>query len=479
MPIPLIRQVGAGLAGLILAGTASACTGPSSPGPASSPASSPAAGTASTPVGSASAPGSAGRSSAAAAPGAAVTTEPVAAAAGWLVTQFENGKHLPAPDGDHFDEKYGSTVYPDYGAEADVIFGLAAAKVGAAKIATALSYLRRHVAAYAGFGDPHGPYDGSIGKLALAAVVAGADPRHFAGHDLIGQLARDECPAGASKCTPGSAANIYSSISESFVLLAEARAGHQPTPRAVAYLLSLQCPAGGFPDGVKPCTGAADDDATAYAIMALQAAGGHRSAVRRASRWLAGERTTGGYWVSQHRPNVNTTGLAAAALAGAGQDLSATRRWLLAQQVPAGSPGAGAFRYGGKIVPTTTSATSPSVLATAQAIPALVPDGSLATLTASGAAAGAPVFPPTVTTAGTIHAGSVAHVTGVGFAAGERVELSLAPDARPVAGATADALGTVRFAAAVPDSTAGGSHDLTLTGVSSGLTAQHAVTVTR
>ena len=472
MPIR-IPQVGAGLAVLTLALAASACTSASSPAPSNSPVSSAATGVTT----SSGALESGVPSTPSTAP---VTTEPVAAAGGWLVTQFENGTHLPAPDGDHFDQKYGATYYPDYGAEADVIFGLAAAKVGAAKIATALDYLRRHVAAYAGFGDPHGPYDGSIGKLALAVIVAGQDPRHFGGSDLIAKLVADECPAQSSKCTPGSAAGIYSSISESFVLLAEARADQQPTPRAVEYLLSLQCSSGGFTSGVKPCAhGAADADATAYAIMALQAVGGRSSAVQRATHWLAGQRTPRGYWISQKQPNVNTTGLAAAALAGTPGNLNATRAWLLDQQVPAGSPGAGAFRFAGKIAATTRSATSPSVLATAQAIPALVPDGSLATLTAAKAAAAAPVYPPDMTAGAATRVGAVAHVDGVGFAAGERVELRLSPGAQPLASAAADALGTVRFAARIPGSAAVGSHTLQLVGRASGLSAQRSVAVSR
>ena len=77
------------------------------------------------------------------------TTDPVHAAAGWLATQFVDSSHLPAPTGDHFDSKYGSAYFPNYGENADAIFGLAAAKAAGSKIDVALGYLKKHVDDYA------------------------------------------------------------------------------------------------------------------------------------------------------------------------------------------------------------------------------------------------------------------------------------------------------------------------------------------
>src|SRR5262245_45505333 len=70
-----------------------------------------------------------------------VTTDRVQAAAGWLATQFVgNDKvHLPTPDGNHFDQKFGNAYFPNYGENADAIFGLAAAKAGQRKINKALN----------------------------------------------------------------------------------------------------------------------------------------------------------------------------------------------------------------------------------------------------------------------------------------------------------------------------------------------------
>ncbi|MDT7580050.1 MAG: hypothetical protein QOK35_1314, partial [Pseudonocardiales bacterium] len=176
-------------------------------------------------------------SSAPAATATPVTTDRVQAAAGWLATQFVDDSHLPAPDGNHFDQRFGKDYFPNYGENADVIFGLAAAKAGQTKINTAVHYLVHHLHGYTDLSnsDGFGPYDGSIGKLAVAAIVAGADPTNIDGHDLLATLAADECPSDGTTCTPGSAANIFSSVSESFVILAEARAGAFPTPDAVSY----------------------------------------------------------------------------------------------------------------------------------------------------------------------------------------------------------------------------------------------------
>jgi hypothetical protein len=240
-------------------------------------------------------------------------------------------------------------------------------------------------------------------------------------------LAADECPDASTTCTPGSAANIFSSISESFVILAEARAsGSAPSADAVSYFLSLQCANGGFTSGTTACgSHAADVDSTSYAIMALTALGGHPAKLHHANVWLRSRQHAKGYWVSQDIPNVDSTGLATAALRGAGAPIGAAGHWLRAQQIRPGAPGAGAFRYGGKFAPTTKSATSPSVLATAQALTGLADDGSLATLTAAGSTHGSTLYPPAVKTPAQVPAGTNVKVICTGFAAGEQVSVEI------------------------------------------------------
>jgi LPXTG-motif cell wall-anchored protein len=408
----------------------------------------------------------------------AAGVDPVGAAAGWLTTQFVGADHLPQPGGDHFDSKFGSSYFPNYGENADVIFGLAAAKVGASKAKVALNYLQGHLDDYA---DPSGafggPFDGALAKVALAQIVAGSTA-----DDLLTMLKADECTK-AGKCTVGAPANIFASASDSFVILAEARAGGSfaPSANAVDYFLSLQCANGGFTTGTDACgSGDADIDATSYALMALQALGGHAAEATKAADWLESQRNAAGYWIVQGLPNTNSTGLAAAALAGSGRDVSTSRSWLLDQQVGAGQPGAGSLKYGGKFTPTTTSATSPNVIATAQGILGLVANGSLATVTGAGSDANANLLSPVASLSDRSPApGDTIAVTGVGYAAGEKVLVELEnAKVTNFGSGVADASGKVAFEATLPAGAEPGSARIVVVGATTGLTVSIPVTVT-
>ena len=400
-------------------------------------------------------------------------TDPVQVAAGWLTTQFVDASKLPTPAGDHFiSGEFGGQFFVNYGENADVVFALAAAKSGGAAISKAMDYLASNVDAYGDISnsDGFGPSDGAIGKMALAAIVAGRNPSSFGGFDLLHTLKTDECPASSTTCTPGSPANIFSSISASFVVLAEARAGgaNAPDGALVSYLASLQCASGGFSSGTTACgSGTAGVDATSYAIMALAAAGGRDADVAKAVTWLSGQENAGHYWGTQ---NVNSTGLAAAALASRGVGETDAQAWLLSQQIGAGQPGAGALKYQGAFTATLTTATSPSVLATAQAIPALVSGASLASVSATGAASGATLLAPTATATTT-------SATGHGFVAGESVQAVLRSTPVTLGTAKAAADGTVTLTYKIPAGTAAGTHTVTLTGLTSGLAASHPVSV--
>jgi hypothetical protein len=247
----------------------------------------------------------------------------------------------------------------------------------------------------------------------------------------------------------------------------------------VAYLTSLQCPGGGFPSANASCTKDtdADVDSTAYAVMALQAAGGASSALANAVEWLVAQQNPAGYWTGQGVPNVNSTGLAAAALAGQHKDISAAQSWLRSQQVTPGKPGAGALAYSGKFTPTSSTAASPSLLGTAQGLLGLAANGSLATLDGAGISAGAALFAPIAGSAGsTVKIGATSTVTGTGFQAGEKVTAVLHSDPVTVGSGTAAADGTVTINYSVP-SVDVGLHTVVLTGGSSGLSASNAVQV--
>ena len=104
--------------------------------------------------------------------------------------------------------------------------------------------------------DGFGPYDGSVGKLGAGRSGGRADPTDVRRARTCSPRSDRRVPdAAATTCTPGSAANIFSSISESFVILAEARGRRTfPTPDARVVLpASLQCANGGFTDKTSAC----------------------------------------------------------------------------------------------------------------------------------------------------------------------------------------------------------------------------------
>jgi len=399
------------------------------------------------------------------------TTDPAKAAAGWLVQRFVDASGKPSPSGDHFDFA-GSTAF-DGGQTAAGIFALAAAKAGKTKIDAARSYLAAHFAEYADLAKAFGgPFDGSIAKAALAAIVAGADPRDFGGFNLLKMLKDDECPASSTTCTPGAAANIFSSISESLAIIVESRVdGFAPSPAAVTYFLSLQCADGGFDGDILTAGCVSGLDETSYAVAALSALGGHGTELAKALAWLKSKRSSNGSWSS----NTDSTGLAASALGANGTDVSASRAWLASQQVTVGvTIGAtatrGALWFGGNA----------DVRATNDGLLGLAPDAFLATLTADGASADAPVLAPTSTVGhSSVAQGAPLTVTCVGFSAAESVRATVHSATTVNAGTVkAGSNGTAKLTFSVPATLSTGSHTIELTGLTSGLTTSTTFTVT-
>jgi hypothetical protein len=433
------------------------------------------------------------------APIVGTTTAPAVAAAGWLAQRFVGRRHQPTASGTNFDLAYtsaGKTVYSfDGGTTADAVFGLAASGTAKIKIEAAARYLAGHVAAYTSVNDTSGapgPYDGQLGKTALAAQVAGLDPTDFGGYNLLATLQKDECTGPSGSATdfsvptcPGAGAgrNIYSSVSESFVLLAEARGpvAYAPTSAARSYFLSLQCPNGGFTAGTAACTDDADADldATSYAAMALSALGsGYTAELTRADDWLAGQQREHGYWASQGGPDSDSTGLAIAALTGTGHGVRTARAWLAGQQVTTG-PTVGRYAMRGAITYQGAFDPAASVKATADALLGLSAHGSLATLSAAGAAPNTRVLrlAPARVHRARIARGHVEGIVGYGFTGHEKVRAYLG---RLRIGTThASKMGRVALRAAVPGTLRPGSYRLTLRGAASKLRTGVTVRVVR
>jgi hypothetical protein len=428
---------------------------------------------------------------ASAATAAVTTTDPAQAAASWLAGRLVDNTGKPSPTGNRFEDVYGGTGYYS-GTSLDAVFALAAAGVGTAKIAAILSYAATTAAGpYANLDasqDQTGPYDGAVAKLALAATVGGGDPRAFGGRDLIATLAADKCTAvtvGSYPSVPecpaiGAARNIYSSVQEAFVLLAQARAGVVAAAPELTFFLGLQCPDGGFTTNTSATpTCVSDLDATSYAMFALKALGGQSTALGKAATWLAGQRNAAGYWVSQGGPNTDSTGLATSALDLSGADVSVPRAWLRSQQVtdgPTFGPTASrsALQYLGTFDP------AGSRKATADAIPGLIAGANLATLTVpANATAQLPVLPASgAVTHDRVVQGRSQTVSGTGFSVGETVTAVLHSAPVTVGTVTANATGTAALTFTVPKNTAAGAHQLVLTGAASGLSATVAFTVT-
>ena len=136
------------------------------------------------------------------------------------------------------------------------------------------------------------------------------------------------------------------------------------------------------------------------------------------------------------------------------------------------------MKYAGTIKPTTLSGTSPSVIATAQAVTGLSNGGTLATLTSSGATDTVALFAPHARlSSASVHVGQSQTATGAGFLAGERVQAVIHSTPVTVGTAKADALGVVNVRYAVAASVPAGAHTVTLTGLTSGLSASQPLTV--
>lgn len=404
----------------------------------------------------------------AASPAPAKTTNKAKGAAGWLAQQLVDGNHLVyAFDGKTFDG----------GGTADLIYALAGAGVGKAKTKAVIGYFEKNVESYVDIKntDGYGPNDGGIAKTAIATLVAGANPTAFGGYNLLQQLKTDECATTSASCTAGAAANVFSSISESLVITAEARgaalkASYAPSANAGKYFRSLQCADGGFTSATVGGAGCASDvDATGYAIMALQALGGQSTAIGKAATWLVSQRNSDGSWTSNGGENIDSTGLAVAGLKAAGRSTTTSVAWLRNQQVTTGpTAGAGATRgalkYQGKFdAASSVKGTSDGLLG--------ITRSSLATLAGASARDDLPLLK--LATPHVMHAkvktGHPQRVRGTGFANKELVVATV--NGLRLGSAKSNANGTVRVNFTVRTSLSAGKHTVLLSGHRTGLQA--------
>jgi Prenyltransferase and squalene oxidase repeat len=188
---------------------------------------------------------------------------------------------------------------------------------------------------------------GAIGKEALLAEVVGANPRHFAGHNLIAALNASVCSrpsAGANTSCPaaGSYLNATSVFDQALGVIAQLRAGQVRQAAApIGYLESLQGASGSFPSLI-PASGRPDVDSTAVAVMALALVPGHAAAARVSAgvAWIAGQQERDGGFPSDGADSVNSAGLSIQALtlraAQYKKAIGAALAFLASEQQPGG-----------------------------------------------------------------------------------------------------------------------------------------------
>lgn len=141
---------------------------------------------------------------------------------------------------------------------------------------------------------------------------------------------------------------------QSLALLAQDTVGVKPAAEAISWLTGQQCADGGFAsfraDPAKPCDDKTllDTNATAAAVQALDALGGHDDAVRKGAGWLKSVANKDGGW--SYNPggasDANSTSVVIGALAAAGEPTGDARKVLVALSIPCDAgTGAGAFAY--------------------------------------------------------------------------------------------------------------------------------------
>ncbi|MET1063178.1 MAG: prenyltransferase/squalene oxidase repeat-containing protein [Aeromicrobium sp.] len=259
-----------------------------------------------------------------------------AAAATWLHEQ-------PKLDG-LLTSYYGPTraeSFVDYGLNLDLwaaldTFGNASAeKVYDAVIAHADEYTDAFGARYAG----------ATGKLTAMVQRHGDSAGNVGGRDLVAETEELVSTTGTSagRAFDQGAGDYESSntIGQSWVVKGLAGASSELADDTADYLAKQQCDDGSFRLNMAdtPCTtGGGSVDTTAFAVQALDTAGGHDADVQAAVNWLAATQAADGSFKDEGVANTNSTGLAAVVLASHDQARAAhdAAGWVAARQVKTG-----------------------------------------------------------------------------------------------------------------------------------------------
>ena len=273
-----------------------------------------------------------------AAPAVAATPQSKSSA-GWLSRQLTHG----IVHNDQYD-------FDDYGLTLDVFYALNALDVRARKQGKILDALESKVSDYTTYGGT--TYSGPVAKLLNAVETAGIDPSTYGDGSLLSTMkslvVTSGPETGRAKDDDAGGTDYSNTIGQAFAVRALSLADDDLKSSTTTYLLDQQCKKGFFREsmgtadnGDFTCAGgraagtsAPSVDSTAFAVMALRVARAHgvpglRDDIHDAVRWLKGRQKDNGSFVGNGEVNSNTTGLAAAVLAGPAPRAAAkAARWL-------------------------------------------------------------------------------------------------------------------------------------------------------
>ncbi|HSM57743.1 MAG TPA: hypothetical protein VK879_16435 [Candidatus Sulfomarinibacteraceae bacterium] len=245
--------------------------------------------------------------------GAAQATA-VSRAAEWLVVTHQN------EDGGYTGFSTGAgNAASDVGGTVDAVLALGSSGYNVAapfadRDNTPITFLSENSEAMAAYAAQGG---GQAGKLVLALVAAGQNPRTFAGHDFVISLTQHLSPTGEY--------NASSPFDNSLAMMAQVAVSGTAPVSATEWLVARQATegdlAGSWDDGFGTD---GNVDGTAMALMALVAAGEgtDSDAVSQAREFLEAAQLESGGWgyTPEGAESANSTALAVQALSALGED---------------------------------------------------------------------------------------------------------------------------------------------------------------